>query len=124
MEGKENNKISKEFIKKNSKYNTPNNINIFCCFKFCSTLFKKIKICSINISILNQFIIIFIPYAMIISGLIMIIHLYLFSNVFKFDFYTVIKDEILKYTITDLDDINFHLFHYFHRLHMKLKMFD
>ena len=109
MEGKENNKTSKEFIKKNSKYNTSNNINIFCCFKFCSTLFKKIKKCSINISILNQFIIIFIPYAMIISGLIMIIHLYLFSNIFKFDFYTVIKDEILKYTITDLDDINFHL---------------
>jgi hypothetical protein len=39
----------------------------------------------------------------------MIIHLYLFSNSLKFDFYTVIKDEILKYTITDLDDINLHL---------------
>ena len=109
MEGKENNKTSKEFIKKNSKHNTSNNINIFCCFKFCSTLFKKIKKCSINISILNQFIIIFVPYTMIISGLIMIIHLYLFSNSLKFDFYTVIKDEILKYTITDLDDINLHL---------------
>jgi hypothetical protein len=109
MEGKENNKISKEFIKKNSKYNTSNNINIFCCFKFCSTLFKKIKKCSINISTSNQFFIIFVPFAMIISGLIMIIHLYLFSNFFKFDFYTVIKDEILKYTITDLDDINLYL---------------
>ena len=109
MEGKENNKISKEFIKKNSKYNTSNNINIFCCFKFCSTLFKKIKKCSINISTSNQFFIIFVPFAMIISGLIMLIHLYLFSNFFKFDFYTVIKDEILKYTITDLDDINLYL---------------
>ena len=37
------------------------------------------------------------------------IHLYFFYEIFKFDYYTIIKEEFLRYFITDLDDINFDL---------------
>ena len=35
--------------------------------------------------------------------------MYLLSEVLKFDFYAVVKEELLKYFLTDLDDINFDL---------------
>ena len=110
MEATENNKKTNDLIKKKLKRNNNTSItNICCCFSFCSGFFKKIKNCSLNISILNQFILYFIPVIIIIIILIIIIHLYFFSEIFKFDFYTIIKEEFLRYFISELDDINLEL---------------
>ena len=88
-----NNKIKSE-ISKNSNINS----NDFCCGKCCS-----------KISITIQFIIYFIPIISILILIMIMIHMYLLSEVLKFDFYAAIKEEILKYFLTDLDDINFDL---------------
>ena len=88
-----NNKIKSE-ISKNSNINS----NDFCCGKCCS-----------KISITIQFIIYFIPIISILIFIMIMIHVYLLSEVLKFDFYAAIKEEILKYFLTDLDDINFDL---------------
>ena len=88
-----NNKIKSE-ISKNSNINS----NDFCCGKCCS-----------KISITIQFIIYFIPIISVLIFIMIMIHVYLLSEVLKFDFYTAIKEEILKYFLTDLDDINFDL---------------
>ena len=110
MGATENYKKTNDLIKKKLKRNNNTSIkNICCCYSFCSGFFKKIKNCSLNISILNQFILYFIPVIIIIIILIIIIHLYFFSEILKFDFYTIIKEEFLRYFISELDDINLEL---------------
>ena len=108
----ENNKTKVDLIKqklKNNNVKNKNNLNIFCCCKLCSSCYKKMKECSSKISILTQFIIYFVPVILIIVAILIFIHLYFFSDIYKFDFYTIIKEEFLRYFITDLDDINFDL---------------
>ena len=110
METKDNKKMTKELLRKKLKSNSNNSItNICCCFKFCSTFGKKLKECSLKISILNQLIFYLIPVICFIVSMIILIHIFFFSNILKFDFYTIIKEELLRYFITDLDDINFDL---------------
>ena len=108
----ENNKTKVDLIKqklKNNNVKNKNNLHIFCCCKLCSSCYKKMKECSSKISILTQFIIYFVPVILIIVAILIFIHLYFFSDIYKFDFYTIIKEEFLRYFITDLDDINFGL---------------
>ena len=110
METTDNKKKTKELLRKKLKSNSNNSItNICCCFKFCSTFGKKLKECSLKISILNQLIFYLIPVICFIVSMIILIHIFFFSNILKFDFYTIIKEELLRYFITDLDDINFDL---------------
>jgi len=110
METIDNKKMTKELLRKKLKSNSNNSItNICCCFKFCSTFGKKLKECSLKISILNQLIFYLIPVICFIVSMIILIHIFFFSNILKFDFYTIIKEELLRYFITDLDDINFDL---------------
>ena len=110
MEEKENNKAKEKLIKKKLKSTKSFSIsNIFFCFKFISTLFTKCSECTSKFSILSQYILYLIPTLIIISGLLIVIHIFLFSEILKFDFYTVIKEEFLRYFITDLDDINYDL---------------
>ena len=110
METTDNKKMTKELLRKKLKSNSNNSItNICCCFKFCSTFGKKVKECSLKISILNQLIFYLIPVICFIISMIILIHIFFFSNILKFDFYTIIKEELLRYFITDLDDINFDL---------------
>ena len=78
--------------KKNDRVN-PNCFNK-CCSKISTTI---------------QFIIFFIPILIIFISSMIIIHVYLVSEVLKFDFYAIVKEELLKYFLTDLDDINFDL---------------
>ena len=113
----ENNK-TKEILKQKLKNNfnkTKINTKHCCCCSCCSCCLccssccKKFKECSSKVPILIQFIILFIPITLIIALGLLFIHLYLFSNVYKFDFYTIIKEGFLRYFITDLDDINFDL---------------
>jgi len=110
MEGTENNKMQKDLLKKKLKNTVNFNIsNIFCCIKCCSFITKKYKEFSSKISILFQFILFLIPTLLLISGLLILLELYFFDNILKFDYYTVIKEEFLRYFLTDLDDINFDL---------------
>ena len=116
----ENNKakeILKPKLKNNfnrTKINTKHCCCCYCCScclccLCCSSCCKKLRECSSKIPILVQFMILFIPITLIIALILSFIHLYFFSDIYKFDFYTIIKEEFLRYFITDLDDINFDL---------------
>ena len=103
MEDKNNKK--KDSMMQNLKNNNIKNKNktkISCCASCCSQL----KECSSKIPILVQFIIFIIPISLIIALSLIYIHIYFFSEIYKFDFYIIIKEEFLRYFITNLDDNN------------------
>ena len=109
MEGTENNNKSKNKMIK-QKFQNKNSIsNICCCFNCCSNCFKKIKECFSKTSILCQFLIFFIPVLCILVVFLVITHINLFCQIYKFNFFTAIKEEFLRYCLSDLDDINFDL---------------
>ena len=110
MEGTDNNNKSKnKIIKQKLQNNKSTIINICCCFSFCSKFLIKIKECFSNTSILCQFLIFFLPIFIIFLLLIALIHISLFCEIYKFNFFTAIKEEFLRYFLTDLNDINFDL---------------
>ena len=80
------------------------------CFINCFSSGKnKKKNCISNCSIMNQFLIIFLPIAQVISTLLIISHIYFFDNIFKFDYFTLVKEEYLQNVITDVDNVIFDL---------------
>jgi len=81
----------------------------FKCFIYSFSLFKNKKKCFSNCSIMNQFLIMLLPIAQVISTFLIIIHIFLFDNIFKFDYFTLVKEEYLKNVITDVDDAIFDL---------------
>ena len=110
MEDKGNDKMKEKLIKNKLKKGKSFSIlNIFCCCKFVGNAFSKFGECVSKLSILSQFIIYLIPVLIILLGIMIFIHLYFFYEIFKFDFYAIIKEEFLRYFISDLDDINFDL---------------
>ena len=110
MEAMENDKIKMDLIKKKLKTNNKSKFSdICCCIRFCSIVSKNSKEYSSKISILFQFIIFLIPIVCLIAGLLIILELYFFEEIFKLDYFTLIKEEFLRFFLTDLDDINFDL---------------
>ena len=110
MEDKGNNKVKEKLIKNKMKKEKNFSIaNLFFCFRFIQNIFIKFIECVSKLSILSQFIIYLIPVLIILLGIMIFIHLYFFYEIFKFDYYIIIKEEFLRYFITDLDDINFDL---------------
>ena len=96
--------------KKNERYHRNlKSSYFFKCFINCFSLFKNKKKCFSNCSIMNQFLIIFLPIAQVISTFLIIIHIFLFDNIFKFDYFTLVKEEYLKNVIKDVDDAIFDL---------------
>ena len=89
-------------IYKNKKKNYKENYFLKKCF----SSFKNKNHFS-NCTIMNQFIIFFLPITFGVSSFLTILHVYLFDQIFKFDFYTLMKEEYLRYLITDIDDANF-----------------
>jgi len=89
------------------KQNKRNNA-IYQFFKYCrkcsSLNDKKKKNCFSNCSIINQFLILFVPVAHSLSAILIILHIYLFSNTFKLDYYKLIKEKYLRYFISDVED--------------------
>ena len=76
METTDNKKMTKELLRKKLKSNSNNSItNICCCFKFCSTFGKKLKECSLKISILNQLIFYLIPVICFIVSMIILLQI-------------------------------------------------
>ena len=108
MEGTDNkskNKITKQKFQNNKRTIK----NTCCCFSCCSKFIKTIKECFSKTSILCQFLIIFLPVLLILILFIVITHINLFCDIYKFNFFTAIKEEFLRYFLSDLDDINFDL---------------
>ena len=80
------------------------------CFINCFSSFKnKKKNCFSTCSIINQFLIIFLPITQIISSFLITVYLYFFDNIFKFDYFTLVKEEYLQNVITDVDNVIFDL---------------
>ena len=108
MEGTDNK--SKNKITKQKFQNNKRTIKNTCCFfSCCSKFIKTIKECFSKTSILCQFLIIFLPVLLILILFIVITHINLFCDIYKFNFFTAIKEEFLRYFLSDLDDINFDL---------------
>ena len=80
-----------------------------CCISFCSFIIVRKKKCISKCSIFCQFFILIFPVSILLGVLLTLIHIYLFDNKFKLDYYTLIKDEYLQYLITDVDDQRFEL---------------
>ena len=97
----------------NIKQNKRSNKTKYQFFKYCrkcsSSHEKKKKNCFSNCSIMNQFLIMFVPIAYSISTILIILHIYLFNNILKIDYYKLIKEEYLKYVVTDVEDKFFDL---------------
>ena len=110
MEETADNKTIIQIIKEKLKQSR--NIDILkecCCFRCCSSCRKQIKDCFSKIPIVVQFIIFIVPILLIFAVLITFTHIILISDILKFDYFTIIKEEFLRYFLTDLDDINFDL---------------
>ena len=80
-----------------------------CLFKCFSFIINKILNFKAHCSILNQFFLFLLPLSHLICLGLILIHLYIFDGIFKFDYYYVIKEEFLRYLITDIDDVHFEL---------------
>ena len=80
-----------------------------CWINFGTFLKNKAKYFNSNCSALNQFIFYLIPLAHLFALVLTVIHIFLFDNIFKFNFYTAMKEEVLRYLITDIDDSHFEL---------------
>ena len=97
----------------NLKKNERNNKAIYQFYKYClkcsSFHEKKKKKCFSNCPIMNQFLILFVPIAHSISTILILLHIYLFDNTFKIDYFKLIKEDYLKYVITDVEDKIFDL---------------
>jgi len=97
----------------NLKQNKRNNKTIYQFFNYCrkcsSLNDKKQKKCFSNCSIMNQFLIILLPIAHSLSTILIILHIYLFDNTFKLDYFKLIREDYLKYVITDVEDRSFDL---------------
>lgn len=112
--------LSKEKIAYNKNKNEIKSSYLEKCFINCFSLYKnKKKNCFSNCSIMIQFMIIFLPIAQIISTLLIMMHIYFFDNIFKFDYYTLVKEEYLKNVITDVDDGIFDLSTLYIRNHVE-----
>ena len=97
----------------NIKQNKRSNKAIFQFLKYCrkcsTSHEKKKKNCFSNCSIMSQFLIMFVPIAHSISLILIALHIFLFDNAFTIDYYKLIKEEYLKYVITDVEDKFFDL---------------
>ena len=104
-----NNNDKDKNIDKNKKYNLKDCYFCKCCLN-CISYFKNRKMnCISNCSIMKQFLFTFVPLAHIISLVLTLAHLYLFDSIFKFDYYMSIKEEYLRFMITDIDDTHFEI---------------
>ena len=109
--------LSKQKIIEQKKFNNDKSIKksiinnyFFKCWLNCFSNFKnKLKNCLSNCSIFKQFLICILPISqLIILGLVLIM-IYFFDVIFKYDYYTFIRKEFLKYLITDIDDTHFEI---------------
>ena len=79
---------------------------VSCITKNCNSIKQKIHNFRSKFSITSSFLTVSIIYSVLLSLTLMIVHIYLFNEVFKFDFYLAIKEEYLDTLLTNVDDLN------------------
>ena len=80
-----------------------------CLIKTFSFFKIKTRNFHVHCSILNQFIFYVLPISHLLGIGLVLIHTYIFDNILRFNYYNVIKEEVLRYLITDIDDVHFEL---------------
>ena len=80
-----------------------------CCKSFYTFIVLREKKCIAKCSIFFQFFILILPVSILLGVILTYIHIVLFTNKFKLDYYTLIKEEYLQNLITDIDDQRFDL---------------
>ena len=76
-----------------------------CIFVFFIWLKNSIICFLANRSILIQFILILIPFSLVIIFAIFAIHIYFYQDLYLFNFYKGVKEEFIDYYITEMDDM-------------------
>ena len=112
----EKNIINKQKVKKdnnNIKENDQRYLDkstFYKCFiNCCSKNYKNYKSCKEKFTINCQFSIFFFPLTIFLMFVLLQIHIYLFNIIFNIDYYMLIKEEYLKYLLTDIDDAQFEI---------------
>ena len=98
---------------KNKKYkkeiNSRESYLCKCCINCFSYIKRKKKIFNSKYPIILQFITIIIPISFILQFFLILLNLYFYYLIIKYNFYSIIKDDYLKYLLTDIEDINYEL---------------
>ena len=109
-QNKKSNSLSKPKAKKEKKVTNLKKSSYFKCFiNCCSFINKKGKKCNSKYSISCQFAIMVIPISLFLVAILIFVNIYFFYLIYKFNFYTLINEEYLKYLINDIEDANFEL---------------
>ena len=91
-----------------------------CKKKSINNLSKSYKKCCSNFSLFYQFIIFLIPFNFFLYIIIYIGNYLGIERIFKFDFFNTLKNEYIKYLITDIEDVHFQIGMY----EMKMQFYD
>ena len=91
-----------------------------CKKKSINNLSKNYQKCCSNFSLFYQFIIFLIPFSFILYIIIYIGNYLGIERIFKFDFFNTLKNEYIKYLITDIEDVHFKIGLY----EMKMQFYD
>ena len=105
----ETNLTSTKSLKKNMTEKVKK-FQIFICMKQCfKKLIKKYEYFLSKCSINSQILMISIPFSLFLYFAIFFGNYYGYERFLKFDFYSIIKNEYLKYLINDIEDIQLNL---------------
>ena len=114
-----NNDESK-FIQKKDKRKDKKILCYSCIKKSFNNLSKSYKNCCSKFSLLYQFIIFLIPFSFFLYIIIYLGNYYGFERILKFDFFNTLKNEYIKYLITDIEDVHSQISLY----EMKMQFYD
>jgi len=109
-----------KFIQKKEKSKDKKILCFFCLNKSINNLSKSYKNCCSKFSLFYQFIIFLIPFSLILYIIIYIGNYLGFERIFKFDFFNTLKNEYIKYLISDIEDAHFQIGLY----EMKMQFYD
>jgi hypothetical protein len=91
-----------------------------CMIKSINNLSKSYNNCCSKFSLFYQFILFLIPFNFFLYIIIYIGNYLGFERIFKFDFFNTLKNEYIKYLITDIEDVYFQI-----QMHeMKMQFYD
>jgi len=114
------NNNDQQFIHKKEKRKDK---KVQCCSfmkKSINNLSKSYKNCCSKFSLFYQFIIFLIPFSFLLYIIIYIGNYFGFEKILKFDFFNTLKNEYIKYLITDIEDVHFQITLY----EMKMQFYD
>ena len=114
------NNDDQEFTQKKEKRKDKNAQSCSCMKKSINNLFKSYKNCCSKFSLFYQFILFLFPFNFFLYIIIYIGNYYGFERIFKLDFFNTLKNEYIKYLISDIEDAHFQIVLY----EMKMQFYD